>query len=330
MIELPPAPDAVVDPATGIARVGSFQGSFARVDLSRLSNPIALRLIRKRWMYVAMTRGPIFVAAAVIDLGYSGAAFAFVYDASARRLLVDASAVGLFAHVSDTVLGGSHASFRSRALSVDITRPRGSDSYAVRATAKGLDLDVSLDAADAPAALAAVMELEPGRVSVTEKRALLAVNGHVNAGGADHALDGGLAGYDYTHGLMPRRTRWNWAFLLGHDDTGEPIAINLVGSDAGALECGVFTRQGPSRVSLGRFAFDEANMVGPWSVSTGDDAVKLDFESGAAHFERRNLGLVRSRFAQIAGAFTGSIVTPSRTVHVARALGVVEEQDVVW
>jgi hypothetical protein len=330
MRELLPVPDTLVDPRTGKPTLGSFRGGFRRVDVSPLAGPVARFFTRKRWVYVAIAKPPLLVAACVVDLGYSATAFAFAYDSEQRRLLGDVSAIGMRASMSDTAQEGCDAVFRSKALDVSVRRPAGSTAYHVVVRSRAFTVDAQLDSIGAPPSLTAAARLSESRISTTEKRALLATTGRLEAGGVSRDLDGGLGGYDYTHGLLPRRTRWNWAFLLGTTDRGEPIALNLVEGFMGEAECGAFTPDETVPLSEGRFAFDAKTPLAPWSVCTADGTTSLSFSPGAAHVEKKNLLFVRSRFIQPVGTFSGTIGLGSRRVSVAHALGVVEDQDVLW
>ena len=55
--------------------------------------------------------------------------------------------------------------------------------------------------------------------------------------GVDHPLDG-FGAYDYTSGILQRRTAWRWAFAMGRDTSGAPIAMNLVEGFMGEPACG--------------------------------------------------------------------------------------------
>ena len=330
MRALLPVPDAVVDRESGAVRFGSFLGGFDRVDLSPTAGPLLRAFARKRWLYVILTRPPLVVAACVVDLGYSATAFAFAYDADQRRMLADVSSLGVRARVSDTAQGGCLARLRSRALSIEVARPRGSERYSLSVRSPSFDVTASLDASAAPPSLTAVGEVAPGRVSTTEKRALLACTGSVRLGETLRSLDGAQAAYDYTHGVLARKTRWNWAFLMCSDERGEPIALNLVQGFMGEPECAAFTKDGVVPLREGRFSFDAARPLAGWGVDTADGTTKLAFSPGAAHQERKNLLLVRSRFVQPVGTFSGSIDLGSRVARVTHGLGVVEDQDVLW
>jgi len=340
------------------------------VDLGRTAGGPLGRLHRvargKRWLYVAIAADPVLVGLAVVRLGYAANAFAFVYHAGERRMLVDASSMGpsFAAEVADSVLGVSTvARFRSRALRAAVTGvastrtakaadvDAGRGSLAVTAAAHGLELRAHLDAASAPPSISAIARLAGGRPAATEKRALLAVSGEVIAAGRRFPLDGGLAAYDYTQGLMPRRTAWSWALALGRAADGEPFALNLVQGHVGEAECAAWTRDGVHPLAEGRFAFDPGDPLSGWRMSTADGSVDLRFAPGSIHAEKRDLGLIRSRFLQPVGAFEGTVrlgsgsagggagtntegtpagAAPDREIEVASMLGVTESQDVLW
>ena len=323
-------PEHVVDPITGAVHFGSFLGGFPRVDLTRTAGPLLRTFARKRWLYVFIAKHPIAVAACVVDLGYSATAFAFAYDAEHKRMLADVTSLGMRAHVSDTAQEGCVAAFHSRALGVAIRREIGSPSYSLRVRHRDLDVHATMDTTHAPPSLCAVAEVGKGRVSTTEKRALLSCKGELRAGADTRSLDGALGAYDYTHGVLPRRTRWNWAFLSCTDDRGEPLALNLVQGFMGEPECAAFTKDGVVPLGEGRFEFDAQRPLSPWGVATRDEKASLQFSPGAAHQEKKNLGLVRSRFIQPVGTFSGTIDLGSRKARVTHGLGVVEDQDVLW
>ena len=56
----------------------------------------------------------------------------------------------------------------------------------------------------------------------------------------------------------------------------------------------------------------------------------LTFGVGAVHAQHTNLLLVRSRFLQPAGTFSGTMRIDGRDVELDGVPGVVEDQDVIW
>jgi len=331
---LAPAPDAAIDPVTGLPRFGSYRGGLPRVDLAPVTGG-ALRQItrRKRWLYVMIASDDLLVALAVVRLGYAANAFAYAFDRRTLRMRATRSAIGpMFAcEVGDTGGEGCHARFRFGRTKVAIERPRGSMYYTIDASFRGFELHARADSRDAPPALTAIAPIPGGRVNTTEKRALLDASGEITLDGARSSLDGALAGTDYTHGLLARRTAWRWAYLLGRATTGERVGLNLVQGFVGEPECAVWIDGEVHPVAEGRFAFDRKRPLDEWRITTADGGVDLRFLPGGMHAERTNLGVVHTDFVQPAGIYSGKIrFDGGRELVVDRVLGVAEDQDVIW
>jgi Protein of unknown function (DUF2804) len=332
MRELLPTPSSVLDPATGRPRVGSYRGGLPIVDVLGARPSLAARAFRrKRWIYVGIVTADVYIGVAVVRLGYAANAFAYLYDARARKMLADRSAIAphFRASVDDEAGAGRSARFTSGKSRIVFERRGGVDALDVRMP--GLEITATLDATSAPPAVGAIADLGGGSVDATEKRALLAVSGDVRVGDQRVSLDGALGFYDYTHGLLPRETRWRWAFMLGRAKGGERVAVNLVEGFTGEVECAAWVDDEAYPLAEGRFTLDAAKPLDPWRIGTSDGAVDFTLAPGAMHADRTNLGIVRSQFVQPAGVYTGTLRIPGRGELVLdRALGVAEDQHVVW
>lgn len=328
MRTLAPAPARFRDASTHEPAFGSYEGALPRVDLGGLSL-VQRTFRRKKWLYVAITTERVWVSLAVVRMGYATSAFAFVYDIGARRMLVDRTVVAppRVAEVADDPTAeGLVARFafgRSR-----ISLVRKGERRELRARFTGLSLDATFDGATAPPAISAVARLGPSLASATEKLALADVKGSVEVDGQRIALDGGFGGYDYTHGLMPRHTRWRWAFAMGEAKDGEPVAFNLVDGFVGEAECAAFRAGRVFPLYEPRIRFDVEHPERPWRLE--GEGVDLTFHVGAVHAQRTNLAIVRSRFLQPTGVFHGTLQVDGRSVELEALPGVVENQDVLW
>jgi hypothetical protein len=338
------APEDAVDPRTGRARHGTYRGALSRCDLSALRPSAAARLIReKRWVYVTFIRAPWMISLAIVDLGYAQTVFGFAHH-EARGLAVDMRAApGLpgLSRVRQDGVRRIDARLRGARHRVSIRERHGEGVLEVRASTPRLELRASLDLRAAAPALTAIAPIRGGIVDVTEKRTLAPVRGAALVEGERIDLDGGLGGFDFTVGLLARETRWNWAFLMGSTDTGEPVALNLVEGFVGPPECAVFGSSSLHALNEGRFTLPAARRVGeslsdrarhlePWRVQTAEGECDLVFTPRAVHDEALDLGLVRSRFVQPIGSFAGTIRRGDETLRISHALGVVEDQDVRW
>lgn len=323
--ELREAPERTLD-GRGLPRYGSYAGGLERVELPAVSALTRLRR-RKRWLYVALASEDLYVAFAAVDVSYASNAFFFAYDARSQTMLARASVTGTprMVTLDDALPRAGHAVVRHRALTARIVTTRGGVELDVRTPETRLE--ATLARTGAPPPITAIAELKGG-VQVTEKAGLLACHGRIETRGVTRTFDA-LGGYDFSHGLLERHTAWNWAFLLGRARSGELCAVNLVSGFVGEGECAVWTPGGVFPLGEGRFDFDRADPMKPWSVET-DDGARLRFAPGAVHREDKNLGVVRSRFVQPVGVWSGEVPCNGKTLEIGGALGVAEDQDVIW
>lgn len=328
MRKLLPAPESFVSPRTGAPAFGSYEGGLPRVTFDEFSlKERALR--RKRWLYTAIASDDTWLSVAVVRMGYATSAFAYVLDLRSRRMLFDRSVVAppkMAVIADDPRASGTLARFGFGRTHVALER--SGSACALRARFAGLEVDATWDESVAPPGIAAIADLGPSLASSTEKRALAAARGSLVAHGQRRTLDGAFAGYDYTHGLLPRHTRWKWAFAMGHAKRGAPIALNVVEGFVGEAECAAFWEGRVHPLAEPRFDFDPAHPGRPWRIRGA--GLELDFDAFAVHEQRTNLGWVRTRFLQPVGTFRGVIQVGGRDVELEGVPGVVEDQDVLW
>lgn len=329
---LGPAPDAFVDPTTSAPAFGAYAGPMPAVSIDVAGARrgwTARHVRRKRWVYVAISSRELFVGLAVVHTGFAATAFVFAYDRAARRMLADRTALGppTAAQVADAPhADGVLSSFafgRTR-----IAMKRTGATLAIRLGFGDLELDATLDEASAPPPISAIVDLRDGLFNATEKCALASVRGRLRVAGRTFSLDDATAGWDYTQGLLPRRTRWRWAFALGQTTEGAPIAFNVVQGFVGEAECAAFFGGQVFPLVEPRFDFDERDPMRPWRI-TGQ-GMELSFDPGAVHAQHTQLLFVRSRFVQPVGLFRGKLELQGRDVQLDGVAGVVEDQDVLW
>ncbi len=322
------APRSFLHPESNAPAFGAYVGPLPRVDLGVL--PLHDRIARRKcWVYGAILADDVWLAFAVVRTGYAATAFAFAYDRRTRAMLADASTLApapAARMTSDLHADGEVAAFSWRRSRIRVVRRRRELDVLVRL--RGLEIEATLEAAGAPPSLSVIAPLGGDRVDATEKCALLKTRGHARAKNRAVSLDGGLAGYDYSCGLLPRRTQWRWAFAMGRAEDGQQIALNLAAGFIGEAECALF--RGDAVVPLPEPRFDCApeNPLAPWHIAGG--GVDLSFEPGAVHRDATRLLLVRSHFVQVAGTFSGVVTADGREVRVRALAGVVEDQDVLW
>ena len=349
-LPLPEVPPRVAD-ATGAPRFGTYAGELASATLSELSGHWQLdrptRLLRhKKWHYQLVATPEVLAAYAVVDVGYASNAFLVAVDLSTGRPLVDEGFVGpprsRLVHVTDAPASGLEARFRLPGLELATARPAPGHRYHLQARARGVpllrpgvQLDAELLATGAAPALTVISPVaDEGLVNVTQKRGGLVAMGRLRVGDRTFVLDGGVGGVDYTQGYLARRTAWRWAMGAGRLEDGAPVGFNLVeGFNDAREDCNenaAWVDGALYPLARAHFRWNDCDLLDRWTVETEDGALKLQFRPLWVHREERNLGLVKSRFAQPVGLFDGTLTVGGRTHSLRNIGGVTEDQDTLW
>jgi Protein of unknown function (DUF2804) len=166
---------------------------------------------------------------------------------------------------------------------------------------------------------AAVEVVSPhGRSYVwTRKQAPVRVHGVVRAAGRTFELDGDDGFIDDSAGYHARHTAWRWSAGVGRTDDGRRVAWNLVDGvhDGTTSERTLWIDGEPRELPPQEFAAD-LSRVG-----------ELDFREWSVRESRVNLLVMRSRYRQPFGEFSGRLPGGLR---LAEGYGVMEEHDVLW
>jgi hypothetical protein len=152
----------------------------------------------------------------------------------------------------------------------------------------------------------------------TRKQAGVPVRGRITAGGRTYELSGGDGFIDDSAGYHARHTSWRWSAGVGRAEDGRRVAWNLVDGvhDHGeASERTVWVDGEPHEVPPQEFAAD-LSRVG-----------ELHFREWSAREARMNLGIMRNRYRQPFGEFSGRL---PGDLSLSEGYGVMEEHDVRW
>lgn len=186
----------------------------------------------------------------------------------------------------------------------------------VRVRDRGVAIDLAFDErAGTP------IEVTSGPIW-TRKR-IIDVSGSVVLGGIEHTL-AARGMIDDSAGRHPRHTTWSWSTGVGAGARGELLAWNLVegvhDSEHGS-ERAIWIDGAPYEPPP--VAFDLALT----EVASADGALALRCAHEAVRRRDDNLLLVRSRYEQPFGTFTGPL---PGGLHLAQGFGVMERHDVHW
>ena len=189
----------------------------------------------------------------------------------------------------------------------------------VAVAADGMKLDLALEES---AGLEIASPTSAGSYIWTRKQADVPVRGELVLDGVTYRIDG-VAFVDESAGYHDRHTAWKWSAGNGRARDGRSVAWNLVTGvhdSPAASERTLWVDHEPAEVGPVTFAPDLSQV-------TFAEGGSLQFTEWAAREEDMNVVLMRSRYRQPFGTFTGTL---PGGVELAEGYGVMEEHDVLW
>lgn len=329
---LPLAPDSAVE--GGRLQAGRYVGRLPVVDWSGLNEAHARpvwwrRCHHKRWTYVGIGTPSLYIGLAIIDLGWSTSAFAYVFDRQQGRLLADWDAVGLprlSGQVSNGPLQAGRAWFRSFNGRL-VFRPASDDTLHIGWRTAQVNLQAELDLGRMPPSLLAIGTPSGGLAHATHKTSALAVRGWVSIEGRRLSLNEGHASVDSSNGLLARNTAWRWA------SAHRPgLGFNLQSGYFGDQENALWIDGDIIPLGTAHFDFDPARPLADWRIHTDDGLLNLRFKPLGARSGDKRVLIASSRYIQPVGLFEGTVRpspnAPARPIH--DLLGVTEDHHSVW
>jgi hypothetical protein len=271
----------------------------------------------------------LFIGVAIVDVGWTCTAFAYLFDRKARRLMADwhqDGLPGLQARVSDEPLAGAHTWFRGPGARLELAH-QSDASLRLTVRTRQLRLDARLDLAAMAPPLLAIGPVAGGIAHATQKTTALAVQGHAEADGQRFELDGAWGAVDASNGLLARDTAWRWASAHQPD-----IGFNLQQGYFGQQENVLWLDGQPVALGAAHFEFDAAQPMRPWRVSTEDGLLDLVFTPEGLRAADRNLGFAASHYVQPVGTFAGTVRARREALprQVGGLLGVTEDHRSRW
>ena len=324
---LPPAPRHVVD-ARGQPALGRFAGLADSFEWAALAPPWRRsawwrRFHHKRWHYVALACEDVFCAVAIVDLGWTSTAFAYVFDRRTRELIATFSQDGV-PGLSARLAGNGGGCSRFCFLSNEISLCAGAEGT-LHLRCGSLSIEAQF-CGEAPQLLA-VGAVAGGSVHATQKSAGMRLQGELRIGARQISLDGGVASVDYSNGLLARRTDWRWA--CAHSLT---LGFNLQAGYFGANENALWLNGNIIPLAAAHFDYDAANPMADWRIHTDDGLLDMQFLPDGLRRADKNLLIAASKYVQPIGTFSGWVKPHKKAAPIAveGLAGVTEDHQSCW
>jgi hypothetical protein len=192
----------------------------------------------------------------------------------------------------------------------------------VRIAARGVAVELEIDARGAPEAIEVASPSGPRGWAWTRKRVGAVARGVVEHGGRSHEVEL-EAVIDDSAGYHERHTSWSWCAGVGRSAAGQRVGWNLVSGvhdDERASERTVWVDGEAAEVGPVRFADDLSGLE-------FSDGARVAFAPWAERRHRANLIVVRSRYRQPFGRFSGEL---PGGIRLAAGHGVMESHEAWW
>ncbi len=329
---LPAAPTQLID-VNGAVHTGRFEGITGDIDWARLRPPLARgawwrHFHHKRWFYVALATDEVFCAVAMVDIGWTSTAFGYVFDRQQAKVTAAFSQdglPGLGARLADRCASGAVHGFHFAGQQLECRHDPASHCYQLRVRSRSLQIDAEFG--DSGPTLLAVGSVLGGSVHATQKSSARSLRGELRLGSRRIGLDGGVASFDYSNGLLARDTAWRWASAHSPE-----VGFNLQAGYFGAQENALWLDGQLIALGAAGFDFDPAQPLSPWRLRTDDGLLDLHFQPQGLRREDKNLLVAASRYVQPIGEFSGwvkaSVDAAPRPVN--RLVGVTEDHQSRW
>ena len=329
---LPAAPAQLID-ASGVVQTGRFEGTTGDIDWAHLRGPMARgawwrHFHHKRWFYVALATDEVFCAVATVDLGWTSAAFGYVFDhqqATVTAAFSQDGIPGFGAAMADRCATGAAHRFHFGGLHIECRHVAASQCYQLHVRSRPMQIDAEFDAAGPM--LLAVGAVAGGSMHATQKSSARALRGELRLAASRHALDGGVASFDYSNGLLARDTAWRWASAHSSD-----IGFNLQAGYFGAHENALWLDGHLIALGAAEFGFDPDNPMAMWRVRTDDGLLDLSFQPRGMRRVDKNQLIAANRYVQPIGVFNGWVKASADATPrpVQNLIGVTEDHQSRW
>lgn len=283
------------------------------------------KLRRKRWQFVSVTSNEFLIGCGMVDASFAANVFFTVVDLKKNAAVFDGSFMalpGVTLQVNAHPTVGALARFNQGAneiiLKDNSTSPETLKMQwtgALESNGQRIRFDFEFSTPNTSKSLFVGAKPVEKNFACTVKTAPLSATGTLTVNDHVHDIQKASAALDFTSGELPRETQWFWASIAQSE-----FALNLAQGNnlGGQNENSLWNNHELTLLPEVEFKFPK--------ITSRDGSIDLTFESIAEHREQKNLLLVKSRFTQMFGYFSGKLLDR----QLDRVPGIAEDQSVRW
>lgn len=325
VISLEPAPGALPGTQTCRPCWGRYEGLIEDTDTDDWDRQwLRRRWQRKSWVYVGAFTDSFGIGCALVDAGYLGHAFVYVFNRETKTLFEDDIAVPFgFARKfqsglrTEWMIGTRRKRWHLRPTDI---------GWLITFHNKKNSLRMHVDQSTTGVSALAPSHRRP--FHYTYKATMLSVDVELAVKGHSERFTA-IGLLDFSKGYPPRRTYWNWASGVGETKNGRRLGFNLVSEFNNGLENALWYQDRLIPLSQATFQYERKHADKEWRLRTTDGLLALTFTPESLRQGKLNFGLFKDSFTQPFGHFTGKISLDSHE-EVFSGEGIVEQHEALW
>ncbi len=278
---------------------------------------------RKSWIFAGAYSAEIYVGFAIVDAGFLGKAFCYVYFPQSGQIL-------------------EHGTDRPFAFSSDFNADLNShwklgryeiysqgDEMYFKFTGKKFSLNMQCRNNDNGLSFLCPSSGGKRPFHFTYKNLLLPTKINLTANGQNKEYRDLYAGLDFSKGYPPKHTNWNWTSFTGILEDGTPVGINVVDQFNKNMENVIWIDK--ERILIGdvNYSYSKPAEKSEWRVRSENGNLELTMIPKGNRKEHINLKLLKSKFIQVFGTIEGRINHNGVWKNLT-GYGVMEEHEAIW
>lgn len=294
----------------------------------------------KRWDYYGVTTPTCFFSITLADLGYAAQVFVYMVDFAKKQHHEEAL----------TIPWGRGVEMPRNSTEGDVSFDNGRVQVAFKHQKDGRHLSVvwpdfggqllsaTIELAEPAGHESTVMVTPIGdkRFFYNRKINCMPARGDIQIGEQRIHLnpDNCSGNLDWGRGVWAYDSFWVWASASGFLADGRTVGLNMgfgFGDTSAATENTLLLGGRIHKLAEIEFSYDNQNFMSPWSMTSPDGRVQLQFTPFYERVAKANLFVIKSEVHQMFGRYHGTVIADDgEVITIENLVGWAEEHQAKW
>ena len=295
----------------------------------------------KRWRFTGVFSPDIVMGIAVVDAGYLGTTFVYLYDRKTGKITEynGKSPLGKASIITDNLSKGTAVFSQKQDLvkmDWDVKHKIEKAIISVKTKSDRIITDINIlnnSAINEPHQV--TFPTFKKKFAFTHKVAGLSASGWIKLGNKTYELNpkNSFAVIDHTIGYHDYNWKWLWSSLSGLSEDGRLIGLNLVSpiTHETINENALWVDGKKHLTGEAIFEYSRKNIKNNWLIKTKNKMVNMAFKPLEIRKENINIGIIKSKFSQPIGLYNGYFILPEgEKIYIKDQIGIAEEHFARW